>query len=96
MNTDTEKINPVEEEHLLQDLVKEAGGTKHELEKFNSFGRRFTLGVFMGLGTVVGATVVVALLIYILSFFSEVGFVGDFTNWITDTIKSGGPAAEQL
>lgn len=81
------EITPTTEETPLQEILEEAEGIKHELEKTNSFGRRFIVGIFTGLGTVVGATVVVALLLYVLSLFSDVGIVGDFTSWITETIR---------
>lgn len=46
----------------------------------------FFKGIFTGVGGVIGATIVVALLIWILSLFSELPFIGNFTESIQTTI----------
>ena len=49
----------------------------------------FLKGVAGGLGGVIGATVGVALLLWFLSFFSEVPLVGDFVKKVEYTIEQG-------
>lgn len=48
----------------------------------------FMKGIFSGLGGVVGATIVVALLLWTLSLFSEVPFIGEITDSVKNTIDS--------
>ncbi|CAN5451302.1 hypothetical protein BH10PAT3_BH10PAT3_7890 [soil metagenome] len=62
------------------------------LDKKQAYKTSFIKGLFGGLGSVVGATIVVALLIWILSFFSSVPLVGRFTDKVQNTVneaKSG-------
>lgn len=47
----------------------------------------FFRGIFFGLGSVIGATVVVAIVIWFLSFFSEVPVIGDFFHKTQTTIE---------
>jgi len=49
----------------------------------------FLKGVLGGVGGVVGATLVVALLIWLLSLFSEVPLIGNFVETIRDTLQTG-------
>lgn len=48
----------------------------------------FVRGIFFGLGVTLGGTILVALLVWILSLFGEVPFIGDFVQAITDSIDS--------
>ena len=58
------------------------------LDKRQAYKTSFIKGVVGGLGGVIGATVVVALLIWILSLFSHVPLIGNFTDKVQDTVKS--------
>ena len=49
----------------------------------------FFKGVAGGLGGVIGATVGVALLLWVLSFFGEVPLIGDFVKKVEYTIEQG-------
>lgn len=49
----------------------------------------FLKGILGGVGGVIGATVVVALLLWLLSLFSELPLVGDFMDSLRNTIESG-------
>jgi hypothetical protein len=45
-------------------------------------------GVFFGLGSLLGGTIVVALLIGLMTLFIQIpGGLGDFFRWIIDTIQ---------
>jgi hypothetical protein len=57
------------------------------LDKNQSYKMSFIKGVFGGFGGVVGATLVVALLIWILSLLSNVSLVEKVVTPINDTIK---------
>lgn len=77
-------------ESEIKEIITEAGEIKEELQKANSFWRKFLSAVITGFGTVVGATLLVAIVIYILSLFSHIGIIGQFSDWIVDTIKNRG------
>ncbi len=75
-------------------------GLRRELEKLNShkFIRvhnsirrlmwyQFLRGLAMGLGTVVGATLLVSLLVFILSFVNFVPIIGEWANQIAEQIQ---------
>ena len=47
----------------------------------------FLKGIAVGLGGVLGATIVVALLLWILSLFGELPWIGDFFRSTRDTIS---------
>lgn len=48
----------------------------------------FFRGIFFGLGSVLGASVVVGLLLWVLSFFTDLPVVGDFFEQSQSTIKN--------
>jgi hypothetical protein len=56
---------------------------KHQLYRAS-----FLKGMVSGLGGVIGATIVVALLLFILSLIGEIPFVGELTDPIKNTIQS--------
>lgn len=58
------------------------------LDAAKSYRQSFLKGLFQGLGGVVGATILVALLIWVLSFFNEIPFIGKITEQVQDTIQT--------
>lgn len=48
----------------------------------------FVRGIFFGLGTFLGGTVMVALLFYILGFFEDLGFLEGFIETIRNTVDN--------
>lgn len=48
----------------------------------------FIKGMFSGFGGVIGATLLVALLLWLLSFFNKLPIVGDFTETIRNTVQT--------
>lgn len=56
------------------------------LDAAKSYKQSFVKGVFQGFGGVIGATVLVALLIWILSLFSSVPLVGRFIDRVEETV----------
>jgi len=54
--------------------------------KLASFKRRFLLGLIMGLRTAIGATILVALIVYSLTLFAKFGIFPGFSEWIVETI----------
>lgn len=68
---------------VLEDLFYDFNRSRAEVFRMNFFR-----GVFFGLGSVVGGTIVVALLVWVLSFFVEVPGVGDSVRQVKDSIES--------
>jgi len=65
------------------DLFIETGYyKKHKMFMFS-----FLQGIARGVGAVVGATIVIALVIWILSLFSQIPFLGNFTDKIQHSIE---------
>ncbi len=58
------------------------------LDRAKSYRMSFVKGLFQGLGGAIGATILVALLIWILSLFSQVPLVGRLTNDLRDTVNT--------
>lgn len=58
------------------------------------FGRRLVSGLWTGLGTVLGATVVVSLLIVVLRPLAQVDWVGPIVNRVIDSLDRRRPATE--
>jgi hypothetical protein len=69
---------------VLEDLFYDFNSSKAEVFKMNFFR-----GIFLGFGTVIGGTLVVALIVWILSLFADIpGGTGDFVQSIVDAFKS--------
>ncbi|MDR0591200.1 MAG: DUF5665 domain-containing protein [Candidatus Nomurabacteria bacterium] len=76
------KPNPAEQE-VVRDLLENYYTNRRRVYKQN-----FIRGVFFGMGTFVGGTIVVALVIWLLSVFTDIpGGVGDFVKAVIDTIN---------
>lgn len=70
--------------NVIEELFYDFNTSRAQVYKINFFR-----GMFFGLGSVLGGTIVVALLIWVLSLVA--GFfppLEDFFNGVTDTIKS--------
>ncbi len=57
------------------------------LDKKLAYKTSFIKGMFSGLGGAIGATILVALLIWILSFFGNVPLVGRFVDKVQNTVE---------
>jgi len=57
-------------------------------DKKQLYKASFIKGIVGGLGGVIGATIVVALLLFILSLIGEIPFIGEITDPIKDSISS--------
>ncbi|MCD8561617.1 DUF5665 domain-containing protein [Candidatus Saccharibacteria bacterium] len=52
------------------------------------FWMNFTRGIFFGVGSVIGGTLVVAFVIWLLSLLTDIpGGLGDFIQYIVDTVN---------
>jgi len=67
---------------MAEELFQDYYAHRRQVYKMN-----FVRGIFLGFGTVIGGTVVVALLIWILSFFMNVPVIGNFFKDTRQTIQ---------
>ena len=58
-------------------------------DRRNTYKVNFFRGIFFGLGSVLGATVVVGLIIWGLSFFVNVPGIGDYFHQAQNSLESG-------
>lgn len=69
---------------LLEELFYDFHKSRAQVYKTNFFR-----GLFFGVGSVLGATVVIAIVIWILSSLVDLpGGVGDFIQYVVDVVKS--------
>jgi Domain of unknown function (DUF5665) len=85
----TEKLD--QETYVQLGKAVEAALVKDYIQLLHSTRRQiwssFVRGIFTGLGTVIGATLVVALVLSILSFFGTVPVVGEFFRTLGQSLK---------
>ncbi len=69
---------------ILEDLFYDFHKSRHQVYWFN-----FIRGLFFGVGSVLGATVIVALLVWALSRLVDLpGGIGGFIQYVVDVVKS--------
>jgi hypothetical protein len=66
-------------EELFQDFYQ---------HRYQLYVMNLLRGVFFGVGTVIGGTLFVALLIWLLSLFNQVPLIGDFVETVKHSIES--------
>ncbi len=67
---------------LLEELFED-----YYRHRFRIYKMNFVRGMVFGFGSVIGGTLMIALLLWVLSFFSELPFVGHFTQTIQHSIE---------
>jgi hypothetical protein len=68
---------------LLEDLFSDFHKSRHQVYWMN-----FVRGIFFGVGSVLGGTIVIALLIWLLSHLVDLpGGIGNFIQYIVDTVQ---------
>jgi len=68
---------------ILEDLFYDFHKTRHQVYWMN-----FTRGIFFGVGSVLGGTVVIALIIWLLSLLVDLpGGIGNFVQFVVNTVK---------
>lgn len=73
------------EEH--EALIHEFKSLRKELHTYNSWSQRLLLAVITGFGTVMGATVVVALIVYILTQLASIEMLKPFVENIVNIVE---------
>lgn len=70
--------------HLAEVLIK-----AEYIDKRSFYIHNFLRGVVVGAGTVLGATLVIAILVWVLSLFDTVPLIGPFIDNARQTIQNG-------
>lgn len=81
----TKKSKKNEESHSTHELIHELEVLHDEVHKQNSRWRTFTNGIISGLGRTLGATVIFAIIIAIISYVvrkSDAIWVTDILSWL--------------
>ena len=69
---------------VLEDLFYDFNASRAEVYKMN-----FIRGIFFGFGSIMGGTILVALIVLILSWLADIpGGVGDFIQYVVDVVQS--------
>lgn len=82
------KTKAVEYEQLgraAQDLILKSYGELYNLRRL--IWTSFVRGIFIGIGTVIGATVVVGILAYLLQRFDWLPVIGEWFRGLSETIR---------
>jgi hypothetical protein len=81
-----EKVDPKQYEALgkMVASIYESG----YLDAKQTYKMSFLKGVVGGFGGVVGATIVVALLVWILSLFGHIPLIGNFVDKVNETVQT--------
>ena len=70
---------------ILEDLFYDFHSSRREVYAMN-----FVRGIFFGVGSVIGGTVVVALVVWLLSLFTDIpGGFGDSIQYIVNVVQGG-------
>jgi hypothetical protein len=75
---------------FLEDLFDDYYKHRYKVYKMN-----FVRGIVFGFGSVIGGTLMIAVLLWALSFLSEIPFVGRFTQTIQHSIETTKPTRQQ-
>jgi hypothetical protein len=68
---------------VLEDLFYDFNASRAQIYKLN-----FVRGIFFGVGTVIGGTLVVALVVWLLSWLTDIpGGFGDFIQYVVNTVQ---------
>jgi hypothetical protein len=76
----------MENDQKNEELLKELRALTMELCLANSLRRKFLTALVYGFGTVIGATLLIALLLYVLSLLASHGVFSGFNEWLIQTI----------
>lgn len=58
------------------------------LDAAKSYRQSFVKGMFQGFGGVIGATILVTILLWILSLFGQIPLIGTFADKVEDTVNT--------
>jgi hypothetical protein len=73
-------------QNLIEDLFYDFNRSKAQVYRMN-----FIRGIFFGFGTLLGGTILVAILVWILSQFSALPYIGDYLRSIITALQHTKP-----
>ena len=73
---------------FLESLFEDYYANRSKVYKMN-----FVRGIVFGFGSVIGGTLMIALLLWLLSFFNEIPLIGKFTQTIQHSIETSQPSS---
>jgi hypothetical protein len=68
---------------FLEDLFDDYYRQRYKVYKMN-----FVRGIVFGFGSVIGGTLMIALLLWLLTFTNDIPFIGDFSEKVQNSIES--------
>ena len=68
---------------FLEDLFDDYYRHRYKVYKMN-----FVRGIMFGFGSVIGGTLMIALLLWVLTLFNSIPFIGDFTEKVQHSIET--------
>lgn len=68
---------------FLEDLFDDYYRQRYKVYKMN-----LIRGIFFGFGSVIGGTLVIAILLWLMSFTNDIPFVGEFSEKVQNSIES--------
>jgi hypothetical protein len=78
---DYERLGRAIESALIDDYIDLLGNTRRQIRG------AFVRGIFTGFGTVIGATIIVGIVVWVLGMLGGVPFIGDYLKATSDTIS---------
>ena len=70
--------------NLMEELFNDFHRSRHQV-----YGMNFVRGIFFGVGSVIGGTIVVALVLWLLSLLVDLpGGIGDFVQFVVDIVQN--------
>lgn len=88
LTTKLKEVNERDARHsIIEDLFYDFSSSKKQVYWVN-----FVRGIFFGMGTIIGGTLLVALILWLLSWLVDVpGGFGDFVEYIINTVRQRTP-----
>ncbi|MEI6850502.1 MAG: DUF5665 domain-containing protein [Candidatus Saccharibacteria bacterium] len=86
----SKKINSDNERGARRQLIEELFNDFNR-NRFQVYWMNFTRGLFFGFGTILGGTLLVALLIWVLSQFAGFPYVGEYIRHVIDAVQGANP-----
>ena len=82
-----DKLKPLKESHHERAAQSMENFVLYVSSPWRVVWVNFIAGVFRGLGTVIGASIVIAAIIWLLSLFTQIPLVGDYAKDIEDIVS---------
>lgn len=84
----TKKVASEAERSARHKIIEELFYDFHR-SRISVYWMNFFRGVFFGFGSIIGATIVVAIFIWIINLFTDIPGIGDYFEYVRQSVKSG-------